>query len=58
MRDDDIDAKPDKLLSELLCAIASPVAIAKLNHDVLAFRIAEAVQASPERVGERMWRRG
>jgi hypothetical protein len=58
MRDDDIDAKPDKLLSELLGAIASPVAITKLNYDIPAFRIAEVMQASPERVGERMWRRG
>src|SRR5450631_3003601 len=57
MRDDDIDAEPDKLLSELLGAVASAVGITKLDLDVLALRIAEGAQTAPESISERMRRR-
>ncbi len=43
VRDNDIDALPDELFSELLGEIASPFGIAILNRDVLAFRIAKRV---------------
>jgi hypothetical protein len=43
MGDDDIDAEPDEFFSELLGTITSPVGIAELDLDVLAFRIAEGV---------------
>ena len=54
MGDDDIDAKPDELFSILLGTIASPVGIAELDLDVLAFRVAEGVQTAPEGISERM----
>ena len=57
MGDDDIDAEPDEFFSELLGAIASPVGIAELDLDVLAFRIAEGMQTAPESISERMRRR-
>jgi hypothetical protein len=55
MGDDDIDAKPDELFGKLLGAIASPLCIAELNSDVLAFRIATCAQSSPKGIGKRMW---
>src|ERR1700747_2699042 len=56
MGDDDIDAKPDEFFSELLGTITSPVGVAELDLDVLAFRIAE-LQTAPERISERVRRR-
>jgi hypothetical protein len=58
MGDDYIDAKPDQLFSKLLRPIAAPLGIAELDLDVLAFRIAEGVQAAPESISKRMRRRG
>ena len=40
MGDDDIDIEPDKVFGKLLSAITSSICIAKLNLDVLTFRIA------------------
>jgi hypothetical protein len=57
MGDDDIDAEPDEFFSELLGTITSPVGIAELDLDVLAFRIAESMQTAPERISERVRRR-
>jgi hypothetical protein len=54
MGDDYIDAKLDKLVSELLGTIASRLGIAELDLDVLAFRIAEGVQTAPESISERL----
>ena len=54
MGDDDIDAKPDELFSILLGTIASPIGVAKLDPDVLAFRVAKGVQTAPESISERM----
>jgi hypothetical protein len=42
---------------ELLGAIASPLGIAELDLDVLAFRTTEAVQCAPESISERMRKR-
>jgi hypothetical protein len=57
MGDDNIDARPDKLGSELRGAVASRIRIAKLDRDVLAFRVAESAQPAPEGIGEWMRRR-
>jgi hypothetical protein len=57
MGHDDIDAEPHEFFSELLGTIASPIGIAELDLDVLAFRVAEGVQAAPESISERMRRR-
>lgn len=54
MRDDDIDSELDEFFSILLGAIAPPVGIAKLDLDVLTFRVAEGVQTAPESISERM----
>src|SRR5437660_8766619 len=54
MGDDDIDAKPDELFSILLGTIASPIGVAELDPDVLAFRVAKGVQTAPESISERM----
>ena len=56
MGDDDIDVEPDEFFSELLGAIASPVSIAELDLNVLAFGITEG-ETAPESICERM-RRG
>ena len=58
MGDDDIDTRANEFLSVLFGAIAPPVGIAKLDFDVLPFRIAEGVQTAPESIGERMRGRG
>jgi hypothetical protein len=57
MGDDYIDTEPDQLFSILRGAIASPVGIAELDVDVLAFRITEGLQTAPESISERMRRR-
>src|SRR5438552_1573427 len=57
MGDDDIDAEPDEFFSELLGTIASRFGIAELDLDILAFRIAESMQTTPERISERVRRR-
>src|SRR5258708_14639202 len=53
MGDDDIDAEPDEFFSELLGTITSPVGIAELDLDVLAFRIAESMQTAPQHITKR-----
>ena len=57
MGDDYINAKPDELFSELLSTVASRVGVAELDLDVLALRIPEGVQTTPESIREWM-RRG
>src|SRR5262249_40447578 len=57
MGDDYIDIKPHELFTILLGAIASPLGIAELDRDVLAFRIAESAQSSSKGIGKRMWSR-
>ena len=58
MGDDYIDIEPDEFFGKLLSTIASRVGVAELNLDVLAFRIAEAVQTAPESIRKWMRRRG
>jgi len=53
----DVDAAMDYLVRQLLGAFATPAGIMEFDLDVLAFRIAERTQPSPERVSERMWGR-
>jgi hypothetical protein len=57
MGDDYIDAKPDQLSRKLRSAIASRLGIPELERDVLAFRVAKAVQPSSQNIGEWVWRR-
>ena len=58
MGDDDIDIKPNEFFGKLLSTVASPLGIAELDLDVLAFRIPEGRQTAPESISERMRRRG
>ena len=54
MGDDDIDTGPHEFFGELLSTVASPLGIAELDLDVLAFRVAKGVQTAPESISERM----
>jgi hypothetical protein len=48
---------PNKLCGKFGGAVASPLRVPKLDHDILTFRIAEGAQTAPESISERMRRR-
>jgi hypothetical protein len=56
MGDDYVDVESNELFSKLRGAVASPIGIAELDLDVLAFRIPECMQSAPESIGKRVRR--
>ena len=54
MGDDDIDIKPNEFFGKLLSTVASPLGIAELDLDVLAFRIPECMQSAPKSIRKRV----
>jgi len=55
MGDDHGNIFPNKLGGKLCGAITSSLRVADVKHDVVTFRITQALQSVAQRIGKRMW---